>query len=345
MTPLTLLTPALALLTPALAGRSLEPTMRPDEVVEVTTDDGWKLALRHYAGVDTAADGPPVLLVHGMWVNHYNWDYRPEVSLVDYLSQEGFDVWVANLRGDPGTTAPSRSAEAFTFDDHARYDLPALVAAVQRETGRDRIGWVGHSMGGMLLHAYVRDHPDDIAAGVVVSSPAALSSPARRYRVAARLDRALVGRRVRASRLATTLRLLGPHSPAFRELSNDGQISWPLAKGLSRHAVVDLPRAFVRDATRWVESGEIQDSQGDAWVVGGATPLLALSGAGDKVIPAEDVAHACAVYDDCEYRLLGVEQGFAADYGHADILLGADARAEVYPLIGDFLAEEMPMGG
>src|SRR5678809_1070609 len=85
--------------------KHLEPSMVPGEVLTYSTADGWSADLRHYP-----AEGPPVVLVHGMGANHYNWDFREEVSLAFYLQQHGWDVWVPELRGDPGSRAPSKKA-------------------------------------------------------------------------------------------------------------------------------------------------------------------------------------------------------------------------------------------
>ena len=118
-----LILPFLALCTQLACVKAVPPSMAPDEVHTYSTDDGWVGALRHHPG-----DGPPVLLVHGMSANHYNWDYAPDVSPVDELVAAGFDVWVPELRGDPGSIGPSKRAhKEFDFDHHAEHDLPAAV--------------------------------------------------------------------------------------------------------------------------------------------------------------------------------------------------------------------------
>src|SRR5688572_17350102 len=135
--------------------KPLPPTMAPTDTLVYRTADGWEADVRHYPG-----EGPPVLLVHGMGANHYNWDYRPEVSLAHTLQARGWDVWIPELRGDPGSRAPSRRARSSgTFSDHATLDLPAAVDAVLAATGEDQLYWVGHSMGGMLLYTAVSDYP------------------------------------------------------------------------------------------------------------------------------------------------------------------------------------------
>lgn len=54
---------------------ALPPNLAPGHVLVYRTGDGWEMDLRRYPN-----DGPPVMLVHGMGANHYNWDYRDDVS-------------------------------------------------------------------------------------------------------------------------------------------------------------------------------------------------------------------------------------------------------------------------
>ncbi len=123
----------------ALAGcvKPAPPAMTPDTIVTYATSDGWEMDLRRYPGPEGA---PPVLLVHGMGANHYNWDYAPEISLAHHLQAAGWDVWIPALRGDPGSVPPEKRADqAFTFDDYARLDLPAAVDRVLEITGREQL--------------------------------------------------------------------------------------------------------------------------------------------------------------------------------------------------------------
>lgn len=203
-------------------------TMTPDALPTVVTDDGWTLPIRHYAG-----PGEPVLLVHGLGVNHYNFDWRPDVSLAAWLRDRGWDVWVAELRGDAGTTPPSKeAAREWTFEDHARHDLPAVVDGVLAATGRERLAWVGHSMGGMLLYTALTLMPEKIAAGVAISSPARFTERARVYRMGQRA-RLLVGgggrsrfewrdRRSACSGVATRWRGCSPTRATWRPTSSAG---------------------------------------------------------------------------------------------------------------------------
>lgn len=144
------------------------PLGYPLEEHFVTTADGYVLGVyRIPCGRSDAAPrpaaapaacarppGPPVLLLHGLldssgtWVVNY-----PAQSLGFILADAGYDVWLGNSRGNAfsrnhtGFDPETAAFWAFTFDDMADYDLPALAAAVRAATGRPRLALVAHSQG------------------------------------------------------------------------------------------------------------------------------------------------------------------------------------------------------
>ena len=315
---------------------ALPPTMEPDEIVEVVTADGWVLPLRHYSG-----EGPPVMLVHGMWANHRNWDHRPEVSLADTLQQEGFDVWVPELRGGPGAVAPSVGALAFTFDDHVTLDLPVIVHTITERTAQ-RPAWVGHSMGGMMLYAYLRDHPDEVSMGVTISSPAVFTDLGLKYRMFASARWMMVGRRVRARDVSSLARFVPERAVELAPVTGHGEIDRAMGLGLIEHGMVDLPRPFVWHASEWIRQGALVDTHGEPWMVHSDLPLVALAGAGDVTVPAANVGPVCEWFSHCTVEILGTEQGYARDYGHVDIVLGRSAKTDVYPRVVRALRELGP---
>jgi len=317
------------------------PTLQPDNVVPYTTEDGWEIDLRHYPG-----EGPPVLLVHGMGANHYNWDYREEVSLAYYLQQEGWDVWVPELRGDPGSRPPSKRApKQFTFDDHALQDIPAALDVVQAITGEEQIYWVGHSMGGMLLYTALSRYPERIRAGVAVCSPTEFESLTGLHRKLRGLGWAMKGRgRIKSRFFASLGAPLGRANPLYGRLANRDNLEWPVANGMSRYALVDLPKPVVHQVTTWLKSGELLTVEGEPWLVPADVPILVMGGSVDRVVPEPNVAAACDLFPNCTYRQLGVEGGFSVDYGHIDPVMGRTARTEVYPVIEAFLSEHVDQG-
>ncbi len=310
--------------------------MVPSSSVTYTTDDGWTGQIRHYA-----ADGPPVLLVHGMGANHYNWDFRPEVSLAAWLQERGYDVWIPALRGDQDTVAPSRRARrSITFDDLAVHDVPAILDTVRGVTGDAQVSWVGHSMGGMLLYTTLAQWPDRIAAGVTIGSPATFPDTLWEHRALGHVGWALAGRgRFPGAVLARwSSAMFGLKTPLFGLIADRENLDVPVANGLARVALTDLSRPMARQAASWMKAGTITRVDGSAWVEHGAdVPLLAIGASHDKVVPPANVEATCVLFPACDYVLAGTATGFSRDYGHVDAVLGTTAPLEVYPLIGAFL--------
>jgi len=313
--------------------KPLPPTMTPDGRQVYETADGWSNELRHYAG-----PGEPVLLVHGMAANHYNFDYRPEVSLAAYLQTQGFDVWVPELRGDPGSTPPSRLAgRSFDFDDFARLDIPAAIDAVRGATGARKVHMVGHSMGGMLIYAALsQDLP--IASGVAISSPARFRDQAALKKLIRMTPLFTQSLGLTRSRLGVALtRPLRLNGPAVKRLGNPDNLDWPTVKGMGQHAVVDLPRDVARQVIVWLRTGELVSTEGEPWLGPSRVPMLVLAGSQDFIAPESDVTHACTVLKRCTAQVVGTRTGFSVDYGHIDIVVGETAASEVFPLVSSFL--------
>lgn len=314
--------------------KRLEPGMVPAEVIHPITDDGWTLTVRHYAG-----PGEPVLLVHGMGANHFNWDFRPEVSPVDELVEAGFDVWVTGLRGDPDSTAPSRRARSrIQFDDHALHDLPAVIDAVLADADHDQVLWVGHSMGGMLLYTALATQPERVRAGVAIASPADFSHPLRNHTAFRRWGFLVAARRGKV-RVGGLARLFSGYKPLIRQVGDPEYLDRGIVRGMAHHALVDLPRPTARQARGWLRARSFTRVTGEPWLDGVQTdvPLLVMGAPADRIASEADVATACRLSTDCVYHRLGVEDGFSHDHGHVDPVVGTTAEQEITPLILDFL--------
>lgn len=318
---------------------ALPPTMQPDEVVTATTSDGWALPLRHYPG-----EGPPVLLVHGMSANHYNFDFRPEVSLAAYLQDQGWDVWVPELRGDPGAAGPAGARRGdITFDDLAERDLPAIVDRVLQVTGEPQLLWVGHSMGGMLLYTAVSSYPEKLLGGVAISSPATFEQGLRIYKAAEGAGFLVSGRGVLPTRgLGRLFAGLGLARSLEGRVATPDSVSPGLLKGMAFHVLWPIPNATARQAIGWIRTGWLQRTDGTGWVdPDPAVPvsLLVMAGPEDGIVAEPDVARACELFPRCNYVQLSEAGGFSHDYGHVDPVVGRTAQLEVYPRVHRFLKD------
>jgi hypothetical protein len=69
-------------------------------------------------------------------------------------------------------------------------------------------------------------------------------------------------------------------------------------------------------------------------------PLLLFAAAADLQRPPEAVAGAFENFGSSDKTLVraGIGEGFSVDFGHDDLLAGRASPAEIYPIVGDWLA-------
>jgi pimeloyl-ACP methyl ester carboxylesterase len=75
-------------------------------------------------------------------------------NLPHYLWLKGYDVWLANYRGQGREPYMSGGAGAYTASDCGIYDLPAIIEKVYEVTNKHPV-WLGHSMGASFAYIYL----------------------------------------------------------------------------------------------------------------------------------------------------------------------------------------------
>jgi lysosomal acid lipase/cholesteryl ester hydrolase len=81
------------------------------------------------------------------------------------LAKQGFDVWIVNHRGTTNSKGHLQFKEDssdywdFSFHEEAIYDLPSIIDYILLHTGYSKIGYLGHSLGGMLIFYAMAENP------------------------------------------------------------------------------------------------------------------------------------------------------------------------------------------
>jgi polyhydroxyalkanoate synthase subunit PhaC len=96
----------------------------------------------------TIRHAPPVLLVHSLVSRSYIMDLRPGSSTVEYLLDQGFDVFMLDW-GVPDERDADNAFETYV-DEY----LPLAVDALRRETGSEEVSLVGYCLGGTFAALY-----------------------------------------------------------------------------------------------------------------------------------------------------------------------------------------------
>ncbi|XP_054155983.1 lipase member M-like [Oppia nitens] len=132
----------------------------------------------------------PILLQHGFQSSSDSWllasmgqltgergyveDWMPTTnnghnkmgnSLGFVLAANGFDVWLANMRGNRYSlnhihlSSYDSKFWRFSIDEMIEYDLPAMIEYIKKQTKKDQIGYIGHSQGNYMMFSLLATQP------------------------------------------------------------------------------------------------------------------------------------------------------------------------------------------
>ncbi len=309
----------------------------------LTTSDGATIALHHHPG-----KGPPVLLVHGISSNHRYFDLDEGHNLADWLTARGHDVWMLDLRGhgDALYGDQRRQFNGWTVDDYGEFDVHLAISHIRQVTGAEKVDYIGHSMGGMVLAVYAAHHGDDaLGAVVVLGSPAAFSKKDPLVGLAA------------AAMAAGGVSLLWFETPAFGAMAADlkGAVPFRLQEKLYNPAnyTRETIDAMLRQIVSPIGRTEMQhfgrmlrDERFQSWdrkidyfgeLKHMKAPLLAIGSDHDEVVPAARVqAFSSAVGGESKY-FLASPPNVKHSYGHLDYTLAEGAVTEIFPMVEAWL--------
>ncbi|XP_055590800.1 lipase 3-like [Uranotaenia lowii] len=138
------------------------------ETHRVTTEDGYILTMfRILPRQQPETPKYPVLIVHGLLGSSADFVVSgPNHSLAYYLSDSGYDVWLANVRGTryskDHTDRPLQSREYWDFSWHEMgyYDIPSMIDYILNSTSSEKLQYIGHSQGTTSYFAMSCSRPE-----------------------------------------------------------------------------------------------------------------------------------------------------------------------------------------
>ncbi|XP_067946055.1 gastric triacylglycerol lipase-like [Watersipora subatra] len=147
---------------------------------EVVTKDGFLLTMHRITGrkKKLISDRRPVFLQHGLLCDSTSWILNlPNQTLPFLIADAGFDVWLANSRGNTYSMAHQTLKPhqeefwAWSWDEMAMYDLPASVDFVLNKTGHNKLHYVGYSQGTLIGFVHLGNTRNDKFVEMIALAP------------------------------------------------------------------------------------------------------------------------------------------------------------------------------
>jgi len=351
----------------AMRERSSLPDLRPCTDGYAVTDDGWRLGIKRFRPARPDPGKLPVVLCHGLGLNGTFWTIT-EDHLPGQLAARGYEVFVVDMRGSgasrrvgPVGRANSALRQTFllelgnrrwTMDDEAFHDVPAILDYVQRETGCDRVNWVGHSLGGMLMFPYLEltPEPQRIATFVAMGAPAILVSAPETVLIRANRNLSKLMWLVSTSRISRPLMLARP--PGLDRIDrfyySAENVDRATTNRFYGYTLEDPGPGALAQLEAYLEHGRLVSADRTvdyaALLPRVRVPTLFITGEGDVLAPMASNLATFEALGSADKTLLrfGIANGHRADYGHCDLVWSRHAPSETFPAIAEWLDRRQP---
>lgn len=320
------------------------------EIHHPKTDDGWELTLEHFPPIGTASKKYPVILCHGLIANRTYLKINEKSSIVARLQKEGYDVWLLDLRGRRDAGYPSLffgdKTYSYSLDDYVKYDVDTAIKHVLARSGKDKVNWIGHSMGGMIVYARTGTLGEKrIANFVAIGSPMIMDPPSSSIQRWSSLTWLLNLWPVLPAE--TWAGLQGGTGIPFLPQKSFEELFWhkpnvdsSILSAVKRTSINPGARNEILQFKDLSESGELrtldQKTSYTSSLKNFKVPSLLIAGRRDKLGTTASVRYAYDTIgsEDKTLFIASRSNQHADDYGHTDLLVGKNADKDVFaPLV------------
>ena len=342
--------------------------LRPCADGYATTADGWRLGMRWIRPDCPDPAKLPVVLCHGLGLNGTFWTITDD-HLPGQLAAQGYEVFVVDMRGSGAshriglkgkvnrairqTPFPELGSGDWTVDDQAIYDVPAILDYVRAETGADRVNWIGHSLGGILMFAHLETsrEPDRIANFVDMGGVAiVVDTPDVREMHAANKGLRTLMTVFSAGRLGRPMmfgRLPGLEK-VDRFYYTAANVEKRTVDRFYGYTLEDPGPGALKQLETYLKNGRLLSADRRVDYATGlnrvTTPILMVAGEADVMadIPSSLLTFLALGSVDKTMMRFGRLDGQEADYGHCDLVWSRNAPREVFPPLIAWLDRHQP---
>jgi predicted alpha/beta hydrolase len=287
------------------------------EPLEVVAPDGWRLR-----GELHVPPSPRAVAVvgHAMMVDRRTLDRPRGGGFISHLVAHGVAVVGPDLRGHGQSGPRAEAGGRWSYDDLVA-DVPVLLDFARRRVPGVPLYAVGHSLFGHVTLAHLCRHPSTALDGLVLLGA---NMPIREWNAR---PHQRWQKRAFLELMALLCHLFG-RFPTQR-------------LGLGTN---DESAAMMLDFVRCARAADWQAADGFSYASARArvtTPVLALVGAGDRLLSPPDEARAFAapIGGLVEVQVVGRKSGLPFDPSHMGLVLDERARP-VWDRVAAFLVDE-----
>ena len=247
-----------------------------------------------------------------------------------------------------------RGERNWNVDDLVKYDVPAILDYVQRETGIDRVNWIGHSLGGMLVFPYLElaPHPERIANFVGMGSTIIQAEVPQIDMLRANQGLRLLTLVASPGRLGRPLAFF--KVPGMERIDrfyySNENVDRETISRFYGYTLEDTGPGALRQLAPYLKKGHMLSADGtidySARLGEITTPTLLIEGDGDIMsdTPSTELTFAGLGSRDKTIMRFGTSSGNIGEYGHCDLVWSRHAPTEVFPPLIDWLDQHQPAG-
>ncbi|WMN07320.1 alpha/beta fold hydrolase [Marivirga arenosa] len=279
----------------------------------------YKLHLKRFWKQENA---PSILLIHGSIEDGKIFYSKSGKGLAPFLAANGFDVFVADLRGRGKSTPHPSANHNFGHASAFEEDIPDFIEEINRTKGQGPHHLISHSWGGVHLMAYLaKNDLEDLKSLVFFGSKRDI--------------------RVKSLKKWWTVNVIW-----FGFCTFLAKTKGYLPARKYKIGSADEAKDYFLEVNKWVRSKDWKDHR-DGFDYAAALqsknipPILSITGSSDTEIghpvDCKRLLKEIGDQENFVFKVIGKKQGYQHDYDHINLLTHKDAKNDHFKEVLEWL--------